>query len=141
MAFPNRALIEAPAARDLFTESWRPVVRIPGATNGTVQLWDTLDEDYFVALADAQLTIYPNLQAIPVTRKKFVVQFMVYTAVAALGQGVLKRWADCTALDFIKTNNGVKAVTALVTGDVPQEIELMHHWSGNVQETLGTVSA
>lgn len=140
MGFPNRALIEAPVARDLFTESGRPVARIPGATNGTVQLWDTLDEDYFVALADPQLVIYGTLQAIPLTRKKYVVQFATYSDALATVSTGWKRWIDCTALDFINTVNGVKAVTTLTATDRPTEWDLLHRWLGNIAETLGAPS-
>lgn len=138
MAFPNRAIVVAPVARDLFAESGRPVVRIPGATNGTSQLWDTLDQDYFVDLNDPQLSGYGTVQAIPLAVRKYVLQFATYPTVAALGVGVWKRWADCTALDFIKTNNGVKAVTTLAGGDRPSEWDLLHRWLGNVAETLGS---
>lgn len=144
MPYPNRALITAPVARDLFEEFRRPVVRIPGGTNGVLQLWDTLDEDFFVERADPALTIYPDLPSIPLAIRKYAVQFKCYDSALAANAPVLKRWVDCTALDFIKVKNGgvpaVKAVTLLVAGDRPQEFELMHQWSGNVADTLGAPS-
>lgn len=142
MGFPNRAFIVAPLARDLYAETGVPVARIPGATNGVSQLWDTLDQDAFVALNDPTLSGYASLQTMPNAVRKYVIQFQTYDSALATNPTGMKRWIDCTALDFIAVKNSgipsVKAVTTLVNGDHPQEWDLLHRWAGNVAETLGT---
>lgn len=137
-----RCLLVAPVSRDLAAEfPNRDVVRVPGASTATLQAWDTLNEHYFTALADPGITIYGTLQSIPNAVRRYLVQFQTYDSVLANSSPTLKRWIDCTALDFIKVrNNGVdstKAVTALIAGDRPREWEPMHRWMGNVHETLG----
>lgn len=140
MAFPNRALVMAPVARDLHTEhADRFIARIPNATDGTNQLWDTLDQDFWQSLADPQLTIWGTLAAIPNAAKKYIVQVIRYDTVAALAlSAAWKRLADCGALDFIKTNNGVKLLSSFVAGDRPTEWLPMHEWFGKPGDTLGT---
>jgi hypothetical protein len=139
MAVPNRALIMAPVARSLYAEHPdRCIARIPGATDGTNQVWDTLDQDFWQALGDPQLTGWGTLTAIPNAIKKYVVQVLRYDTVAALiGSAAWKRLADCGALDFIKTNNGVKVLSAFVAGDRPTEWAPMHEWLGKPGDTLG----
>lgn len=138
----SRALLVAPVARDLAAEFPAvSVVPVPGATNGVLRAWDTLNETFFVALADAQITVYPTLQSIPNAVRRYLVQFQTYDSAAATSAPAWKRWIDCTAADYIRVRNAgvpsVKAVTTLVAGDRPQEWDVLHRWQGNVEETLG----
>jgi hypothetical protein len=139
MGFPNRCLITAPVARDLGTEHPN-TVRVPGATNGVLQVWDSLDQDYWVSLVDAALTIYATFNAVPNVIKKYVLQVMRYDTAAKDVTGVMKRLADCGVNDnFEVTNAGVvsmKKLGTLVAGDRPTEWEPMHRWLGNIAETL-----
>ena len=145
----SRAIVTAPVARDLLQEAIDAqvaidIVRVPGASNGTLQAWDTLDQGVLTAYAatDPALTVYPTFQSLPLALKKFVIQVYSYNSAAAVaGTRALKRAQDCTAADWIKVTNGgvasVKQASALVAGDRPTEWEPMHSWSGNVLETLG----
>lgn len=134
MAFPNRALVTAPVARDLSAEHPN-TVRVPGATNGTLQAWDTLDEDYW--LTDGTVTVYPTLATVPLALRRYVVQVLRYDDALASTNPAWRRLIDCTVADFVKTSNGIKAATTLVAGDRPLEWDLLHRWAGNPAETLG----
>lgn len=141
MAFPNRAIIVAPLGRDLSLEV-RDTVMVPGANNGVKQLWDTLDQDAWVAKSDADLSGYGTVQSVPNALKRYLIQVRRYDSVLALEPSA--RWArfvDCGALDFLRVvNNGVvsvKAASTLVAGDRPTEWDLLHRWLGNIAETLG----
>src|SRR4051812_34733146 len=106
----SRALITAPIARDLTAEHPEgSIARIPGASNGTLVGYDTLDAAFWLALNDAALTVYTTVQSVPLAVRKYLVRFLTYSDAGATLNPTWKRWLDCTALDFIKTNNGIKA--------------------------------
>lgn len=136
----SRCLIVAPLARDLSLEHG-DTVRVPGAATATVQWWDSLAAEYWTALADAALTIYTKLAAIPLALKKHLVRVKRYDDVTASTGAGWKHLTDCGTLDFITVvNTGVttvKAVTTLIAGDRPVEWVPMHHWFGHPGETLG----
>lgn len=138
MPYPNRAIIVAPVGRDLSLEV-RDTVMVPGATNGVKQLWDTLDQDAWVAKNDPTLSGYGRMAQVPNAVKRHIIQVRRYDdATCDESTAAWKRFADCEATDFIKLKaGGVKAATALLAGDRPAEWDLLHRWLGNVAETLG----
>lgn len=138
MAFPNRAVITAPAARDLYAE--HPdhfIARIPGATNGTLQAWDTLDEDFWTSLADPQLTIYGTLAAIPLAVKKYLVRVLRYDDAACTLNPFYVRAASLGAGDSWKLVAGGTRTGAPQAGDRPSEWVPAHEWFGKAADTLG----
>lgn len=139
----SRGLVVAPVARDLSAEHTNTVL-VPGATNGTVQGWDTLDVEYWIALGDAVLTVYSALNTIPNAVKLYLFQVIRYDDTTL--DPATARWVRAKNLavgDFVKVLNGGNPVTrngSLQAGDRPQEWDLMHHWSGKPMDTLGVPS-
>lgn len=140
MAIPSHCLITAPVARSLRAERGR-TARVPDAVLAGLQLWDSLDADYWTALADPALTIYTSFAALPLPWKKVAVLVTRYDDLTATTGAAWKRWADCTILDFLKVVNlgiaATKTATTLIAGDRPVEHAPVHHWAGKPADTLG----
>lgn len=160
MAFPNRALVGAPVARDLYAEHpLRHIARIPGAIVSGWQVWDTLDQDYWSALAatDTDLRVVPSLAALRALPAglgaqlfKLVVQVQRFDDVALTPLSArFKRIADLDATDYwrvIRTADGsiVTRNGQPIAGDLRPAgargtaWEMVHSWAGDIAETLGT---
>lgn len=138
MPFPNRALLSAPVARDLYAEhpDWSVAI-IPALTNGILQGWDTLDEDHWAALADPQITIYPDLNSLPTVLKQRAIRVRCYSNVGATTFRWYRRPIDIVTGDFWKLAAGGVRNGAPVGGDRPLEWVPIHHWAGNPGDTLG----
>lgn len=139
MSFPNRAIIMAPVARDLFAEHhdhW--IAKIPGATNGVNQLWDTLDQDFWTSLNDAQLTIWGTWAAVPLAAKKYCIRALRYDDVGCTLNPHYVLVADLVTGDYWKLVAGGVRDGAAQAGDRPLEWVPAHEWCGNVDDTLGS---
>lgn len=150
MPVPNRALIAAPVARNLHAEHpehW--VAAVPGGIVGPDQLWDTLDQDFWVALNDPQLIICPDL---PTLRQRAPSVYEIVVQANRSDSGTqrvnvaMKRISEMAAADFwqVVTASGTVVRNGLpIAGDIrPAGVyrtdwALVHEWAGSPGDTLG----
>lgn len=138
MFTPNRALLLAPVARDLRTEfSNIMVAKIDDATNGVLQAWDTLDQNFWTSLADPQIEIYRTLAEIRANRPallRFIIKVIRYDNNLCVLNPFVKTLKDCGAGDWFKTSNGPRRLSTVTAADRPLEWSLIHSWFGEPTE-------
>lgn len=147
----GRAVVTAPVARDLTTESaWKLAdpVFIENGTNGTLQGWFCADSDaaLLAAQGDAAVTVYTSLMTMPTAiRQRLVWVYRSDVPTTTLAGAVNPSWKrvwDCGASDyFVVRRAGVLVAvlkSQLQAGDViPQVLRRILYDFWGVADDLG----
>jgi hypothetical protein len=129
-----RAIVTASAARNIAAiYAGVALVKIPGATNGVVQAWDTNDANLLIGLGglDADLTFYTDRASIPRALWPYLVQVRRSDSAGGAVNIAWKRLADCGAGDFFRiVGGGTRTLATLAAGERPLDTRPVHVWAG-----------
>ena len=138
----SRAILTAPVARNLTAEFRRNVIKIPDATNGVLQAWDTMDREFYIELADPDITIYTRRQDVPAAIRSYLIMVRVLPSAVVFASiqwdnAPYKRFVECGAADYMRIVGGtVKTRPTFAGGDKPLDWTTVHNWAG-VPDELG----
>ena len=151
-----RAIITAPVARDLASE-YHLAYKIPGATNGVLQAWDTNNREFFAALSvdeRADLTAYTRRVDVPAALRPYLIAVLRsdsrtqsinsrYIQLASAQSAAYQRPTASGLVnvpgDFFRVRSSVGVVSVklrneMVAGDKPVDWFTIHDWLGIVDD-------
>lgn len=136
-----RGLILAPVAIDVAARFPNlPVVKIPGATDGTRQVWDTLDAERADALG---LRVRTGYEDVPWGLRIFLLQVRRSDSQTANTNLAWKRLSDCGAGDWIRVADRTAGTISRkrrgqigFVQDVLVNVRPWHRWAGSATYAL-----